>query len=656
MGLRMTMVAVVVGTMTLAGPVPSSGANPVRVAVPSARVDTSVDQPAAPAVPVRTGLTRDRRECPAKFVPQTGATFNVPSGTRRQKYAIQNAIIRLIECTQPRNRDGSRATIRAAFVSLTIPAVRRALVDAAARGVHVKVLSASHADEFRQWRKLALALGGNLKAANFAVTCRRGCLSPRTPPPAGSPTAWYRISPKSGAGRTFTFRDESSPGADAITGWSWAFGDGETSNSRGPIVKTYAKDGSYRTSLTVTDKQGRTHTTVYPVAVPDSLEEGTPALHSKVFLFSNVGIGRNQRTGVLLHTSANPTYAQSRSGFNSAYTVVGDKVMYAALVNYHRDLTRGAAGKLLTPNYFRSVRSPGSATAPRERAYFYPKSRPSGVGGDDLRQVLQQVQCTYREGGRTKRTSVRLSIAILSRRGLAEDLWQMAYAPPDHGGGCRVEILYSAMTQRLRDPRTGVYATPEWGVADCLSTPPVTPLGGYNTLDDPVEGRCGGGSLGGLPPSPAGGPFWWHKSSRLSGGRLAVGVSCQVALHRDPNGHTSVRCAQSSPIFTHNKVVMIDGMVDGKVQKVVVTGSANFTRAALRSNDEVMFRIHAVRVYNAFRANYDLLRKIVISKSRTWSSPAAAPLTYDAQVDPTNGVPLPYVQPGLPLDIAGLED
>jgi len=51
---------------------------------------------------------------------------------------------------------------------------------------------------------------------------------------------------------TVTFTDFSSEGSDAITGWSWNFGDGSASTEQNP-VHTYSPEGIYNVNLTVTD-------------------------------------------------------------------------------------------------------------------------------------------------------------------------------------------------------------------------------------------------------------------------------------------------------------------------------------------------------------------------------------------------------------------
>ncbi len=59
----------------------------------------------------------------------------------------------------------------------------------------------------------------------------------------------------SGSGLTVDFADTSTDANDSVTGWSWDFGDGNTSVVRNPS-HAYAAGGTYRVMLTVTDSNG----------------------------------------------------------------------------------------------------------------------------------------------------------------------------------------------------------------------------------------------------------------------------------------------------------------------------------------------------------------------------------------------------------------
>ena len=128
------------------------------------------------------------RSCNPSFVPETRTMFNDPSGSEAKQYQMLRYLIELIDCTPPLNPDGSQASIKFSFYSLTYAPVQAALTAAAQRGVSVQALTNSHSDKYSSWRELSRTLGADTNAVNFATTCWQGCLTPRTPPTPGGPT------------------------------------------------------------------------------------------------------------------------------------------------------------------------------------------------------------------------------------------------------------------------------------------------------------------------------------------------------------------------------------------------------------------------------------------------------------------------------------
>ena len=64
--------------------------------------------------------------------------------------------------------------------------------------------------------------------------------------------------------------------------------------------------------------------------------------------------------------------------------------------------------------------------------------------------------------------------------------------------------------------------------------------------------------------------------------------------------------------IVHSKNLMIDGMYAGAREKLVFTGSHNWSGPALRDNDESMVRINSEAVYQAFVTNFDDTRAAAV--------------------------------------------
>jgi PKD repeat protein len=93
-----------------------------------------------------------------------------------------------------------------------------------------------------------------------------------------SPTAVFSFDV---GGLTVSFTDESSDADGTVTGWSWDFGDGNTSQVQNP-EHTYGAGGAYEVTLTVTDNEGATGSTTQTVSVPNPSNVGPTAGFSAV--------------------------------------------------------------------------------------------------------------------------------------------------------------------------------------------------------------------------------------------------------------------------------------------------------------------------------------------------------------------------------------
>lgn len=98
------------------------------------------------------------------------------------------------------------------------------------------------------------AIPSQLTTNNHLLYSRFGSAPPPPPPPGNQPpVAGFTYSC---TGLTCSFTDTSSdPDDDAIVTWAWQFGDGNESSETSP-THTYAAEGSYTVSLSVTDEGG----------------------------------------------------------------------------------------------------------------------------------------------------------------------------------------------------------------------------------------------------------------------------------------------------------------------------------------------------------------------------------------------------------------
>ena len=588
-------------------------------------VDARTSDGAQTAIEVPISISAPPRQCDTSFVPTTRTMFNDPSGTPDEQYQMLRYLIKMIDCVPAQNPDGSQASIKFSFYSLSYAPVQAALSAAAARGVAVQAITNSHSDKYGSWQVLANDVGADTYQPSFATTCWQGCLTPRPAPVPGGPTAWFDADSTTLTSNTVVFSDRSIPGAQPIVSWRYDFGDGTFADGPGPHVKQYQVAGTYQTSLTVTDAAGVTHTLAGAKTLPDNEEPDYPSLHSKIYLFSTVGTGAQQRQWISGYSSGNPTYYQSRKGFNNLNIAVSDKALYDIFNRYMGDLVSASRGQLFSANYFRTFNSPGndSSRAPATTVHFGPQTE----GGDINRDILKSIQCTYKVGKRTKHTMVRISMFVFTRKGVAAELWKMAMKK-----GCKIEIVYTQMSQRLKGPDGKWLVSNDgeptgFGVADCLSTPPtrvvVKPATKRkparrvirkNTLKSP-EGRCGGGSLRGYVPVTSTG-MWLNRTSPWGGGRLRVRMSCPVAPKYDTTAKVwAVMCLRPD-IYTHNKTMLVKGVIHGKRQKYVMSGSANWSSPGLRSSDEVITELQdSPAIYKQYKANYDYLKTVVAKNS-----------------------------------------
>ena len=301
--------------------------------------------------------------------------FNDPSGSPADQYQMLRYLLDMIDCTPTKNPDGTQASIRFSFYSLSYAPVQAALSAAAQPRRGVQAVTNSHSDKYPAWQELAKDLGNDTTKGTYATTCWQGCLTPRPGPAPGGPTAWYSANATTLTSNSVVFSDRSLPGNSGIVSWRYDFGDGTFADGPGPHQKDYA--GRYLPDLPDRDRcGGREPHDVGSKTLPDNTEPMYPSMHSKIYLFSTVGTGSKARRWVSGYSSGNPTYYQSRKGFNNLNIAVGDKTLYDIFIDYEDDLVAASRGELFSANYFRSAKTPGNTAskAPATTIHFGPQT------------------------------------------------------------------------------------------------------------------------------------------------------------------------------------------------------------------------------------------------------------------------------------------
>jgi len=527
--------------------------------------------------------------------PKSEVLFNDPSGAKSTKYpkggkqaqfAITNRMLGYIDCAE------HGAVITMSWFSLTDMDFVYHLNAAVNRGVNVRFLINSHATKsssssYTAWNSLKKILGTsapqntrnastyiensvNKKAGSWALFCDHGCLTP-------------------------------------------------TANSNsGKIWK--------------------------------SEESEYPALHAKFFLITNITPKSSKKTSVSGVASSNPTRAQAVQGFNSAQifveknTTLKKNQLFGAFDTYFRKLSAQGKANFSDRTPAKAASYTQLATKGNTQFVTFPRIG-TGASTDDMTSLFKNIKCRYIDAnGRWQRTKIYVNMFVFTRNSPAIALWHLANNRPIANGGCEVHIIYTDMDQAIslngsyiKGP--GGYVS--WGVADCLSTWGTT-NGKYSGVTAPERRKmldnkgkvmrtaagkiryqtvsvCKRGSLMGTMPTinqGVGSYCWINTHSSVSGGSIHACVSTPLKLTKqDPaDGRAKLEAwpdSQNHLRFSHQKYILVDGMVNQTIQKVVYSGTPNLTSPGLRYNDEVMTITTGDSFFKAYKANYDRMLKYI---------------------------------------------
>lgn len=352
---------------------------------------------------------------------------------------------------------------------------------------------------------------------------------------------------------------------------------------------------------------------------PEGSEAEYPALHSKFFMFTDVGSAKN----VVGISSVNPTYEQAKRGFNNASIVVNDKKLFKSMNTYFSDLTKAARGKSSGKSH-RNLESNSKYTT----YVTYPTTK-----SDDVTNMFRNIQCLYKENGKTKRTQVYVNMYVFTRNAPAMTLWRLAFNPINNGGGCDIHIIYTDMDQKIKafNTRTNKWAYIQkkgqpaaYGVADCLSTSPTKRLTIPTTVWDSIRKRnvtislCKNSSLQGRMPTINYGSnyCWLHNKSAKSGGSLDMCVSTPLKITALDKSDMRAKLepvedSAGKKWYTHQKYIAIDGMYRNERVSMVVSGTPNISVPGLRWNDEIMTITKNKTIYKQYLANFEMMRKTI---------------------------------------------
>ncbi|HYP44633.1 MAG TPA: phospholipase D-like domain-containing protein [Propionibacteriaceae bacterium] len=199
-------------------------------------------------------FTFDARHSPATFSgsldysPGNSTTFNDPTGTKNERFAISRKVERAIDAA-PKG-----STIRIAHYSFDITRSAERLLAAHRRGVRVQMIVDQHEDLVtKETRRLIRALGDSRKKKNFLIRCNASCMSNRT---SAMHAKFYLFSAVGGSRYVSMISSANLTHTNSSTSWNdmqTVVGDRVIYNSLKLYFKDMAKDKTRRNYFRTTE-------------------------------------------------------------------------------------------------------------------------------------------------------------------------------------------------------------------------------------------------------------------------------------------------------------------------------------------------------------------------------------------------------------------
>ena len=215
-----------------------------------------------------------------------------------------------------------------------------------------------------------------------------------------------------------------------------------------------------------------------------------------------------------------------------------------------------------------------------------------------------------------------------------------------------MHIIYTDMDQRIKAQNTkkdykweylpNAGKISNYGAADCLSTPATNKWGKVQRLTalgtswSASENRyvktsvCKFGSLQGKMPTinKDGGYCWLQSKSSASGGSIDGCVSTPLAITAFDKADNrakleAVADSDNKKWYSHQKYILIDGVISDQRTKLVISGTPNISTPGLRWNDEILTASTSESLYKKYLSNYAKMRKAIKGRAAPVYNPEA---------------------------------